>query len=104
MSVLLLGSENIFIFINRNIFGISHDGINFLEMDLESCSLSKTITCELSTVIRDVYHKSRLLALFRQVESNINKLCKYQLEARERDLGLEPISQGRVLVSNAATV
>ena len=92
---------------DNDIFGISHDEVNFLEMkheDLESCTLSKTISCELSTIGRDAFHKSCLSALFRQEGDDIQQLCDYRLEARKRDLGLEPISPGRVLVSNAATV
>ena len=92
--------------LDNDIFGISHDDVNFLEMkrkDLESCLLSETIFCELSTVVRDVFHKSCLLALFRQNAGDIRRLCEYRLETRKPDLGLEPISPGRVLVSNAAT-
>ena len=54
--------------VENDVFGISHDGVNFLEMkqkDLETCAIAKTIRCELSTVVGDVYHRSCLLSLFR---------------------------------------
>ncbi len=93
--------------LENDVFGISHDEVNFLEMkqkDLESCTLAKTIRCELSTVVRDVYHKSCLLALFQNEKEDIQRLCEYRLEAQKQELSLQPISPGRVLVSNAATV
>ncbi len=93
--------------LENDIFGISHDKVNFLEMkqeDLESCTIAKTIRCELSTVVRDVFHRSCLLALFENDKDAIHELCKYRLEAMQPELSLQPISPGRVLVSNAATV
>ncbi len=93
--------------INREIFGISYDGINFLEMkkeDLQACTLAKTIRCELAIVIRDVFHKSCLLALFENDKEGIHNLCSYRMEAAKATLGLQPLAPGRVLVSNAASV
>ncbi len=93
--------------LENDVFGISHDKVNFLEMkkkDLESCTMSKTIRCELATVVRDVYHRSCLLALFENDKDGIQELCKYRLESTKQEINLQPVSPGRVLVSNAVTV
>ncbi len=93
--------------LENDVFGISHDGVNFLEMkqkDLETCAIAKTIRCELSAVVRDVFHRSCLLALFQNDKDAIQELCNYRLEAMKQEISLQPISPGRVLVSNAATV
>ena len=92
--------------LENDVFGISHDEVNFLEMkqkDLETCAIAKTIRCELSTAVRDVYHRSCFLSLFRNDTQGIRELCNYRLEARKPELSLQPISLGHV-VSNATTV
>ncbi len=93
--------------LENDIFGISHDGVNFLEMssdDFQSCTLSKTIRCEVASVIQDVFHKSCLLALYQNDKQAIQELCRYRLEVAKTVMGLKSLSPGRVLVSNAATV
>ncbi len=93
--------------LDRDVFGIDYDKVNFLEMkhaDFESCVMAKTIRCEFATVIRDVYHRSCLLALFENDREGIHKLCQYRLEAIQEEISLQPISPGRVLVSYAKTI
>ena len=93
--------------LRNDIFGISHDGINFLEMkkeDLNSCTLSQTIRCEMAIVIRDVYHQTCSLAIFQNDAQAIRELCSYRLEAARPVLDMSALSPGRVLISNAETV
>ncbi len=93
--------------LERDVFGMSYDKVNFLEMkheDFESCIMAKTIRCEFATVIRDVYHRSCLLALFENDREGIHRLCQYRLEAIQEEISLQPVSPGRVLVSYANTI
>ena len=93
--------------IEKDVFGISHDNSRFLEMkrsDLESCNMAQTIRCQQAAVIHDVYHTSCLLALFQNDQKTINQYCSYRLEATKPILNIQPLSPGRLLISNAHTV
>ena len=75
----------------RDVFGLSYDRVNFLEMkheDFESCIMAKTIRCEFATVICDIYHKSCLLALFENDKEGIYILYQYRLEAIQEEISL----------------
>ena len=71
--------------LENDMFGISHDKVNFLEMkqkDLETCVIAKTIRCGLSAVARDVFHRLCLSALFQNDKHALQELCNYRLEPK----------------------
>lgn len=93
--------------LEKNIFGISLDQRQFLEMDasdLETCTRARTIRCQHTTVIHDVFHSTCSLAIFQNNEQSIKKHCSYRLESVKPVMSVTPLSPGRLLISHAHTI